>query len=212
MSRFSQFVRGGLAAVALTVLLGGNIGAGCSMGSKVSSIDVPMDYKPRSADTPVMRVPTGQPMKIFVSPTADKRSDTRTIGSNTQGDAPIPVYSAGKSVADFVTDVMKQEMTTAGLEVTDDVTGNQRQVDSEILQFNVTEGGTYKAMVQLRVKVIDPTGKVLWQGVGSGDGSNYGKSKSATNYQETYSDALRRAITKVLAEPKFMEAVSGGQQ
>ena len=211
MSRLSQIVRGGLAAMALMVLLVGSIGAGCSMGSKVSSIDVPMEYKPRTADTPVLRTPTGQPLKIFVSPTTDKRADTRTIGSNTQDDTPIPVYAAGKSVADFVTDVLKQEMTTAGLEVTDDATGNQRQVDSEIVQFSVTEGGTYKAIVQIRIKVIDATGKVLWQGMGPGDGSNFGKSKSATNYQETYSDALRRAITKVLAEPKFIEAVSGGQ-
>lgn len=207
----ARLVRGVLAVGALMVMLGSNLGAGCSTGGNVSSIDVPMEYKPRSADTPVMRTPSGQPLKLYVSPTVDKRADSRTIGSNNQKDTPIPVYAAGKSPGDFVTDVLKQEMTTMGLEVTDEVSSSQRQIDSELIQFNVTEGGTYKAIVQLRLKVVDPTGKVLWQGVGSGDGSNYGKSRSATNYQETYSDALRRAITKILADPKFSDAVSAAQ-
>lgn len=220
MSRLKQMVRqirGAralrtmLATVGLLALLGGNAGAGCSSAGKVSSIDVPMEYKPRSVDGPVLRVPTGEPLKLFVSPTVDKRSDPQTIGENNQDEIAIPVYAAGKTPADFITEVLKQELTAAGLEITDNVSGQQRQIDSELLQFKVTEGGTYKAIVQLRIKVIDATGAVLWQGVGAGDGSNFGKSKSAVNYQETFSDATREAIIKVMADPKFMEAVSGKQ-
>ena len=204
-------VRGVLATAGLAVLLFGNVAASCSMGSKVSSIDVPMEYKPRTAEMPSMRAPTGQPLKIFVSPAVDNRNDPRTIGTNTEDEMPIPVYAAGKTPADFVTDVLKQELTTAGLEVTGDVSSTQRQIDTEIIQFNVTEGNSYKAIVQLRVKIVDPTGKVVWQATGNGEGSNHGKSKSAINYQQTFSDALRRAIGKVMAEPKFVEAVSAGQ-
>jgi len=206
-----RVVRGALAMFGLMALLGGNLGAGCSTSGNVSSIDVPMEYKPRSADSPVLRTPTGTPLKIYVSPTVDNRSDPRTIGQNTEDETPIPVYAAGKTPADFVTEVLKQEMTTAGLEVISDVGGTQRQIDSELLQFKVTEDSNYQGMVQLRLKVVDATGKVLWQGVGNGDGNNYGKSKSAENYQQTFSDALRRAITKILADPKFLDAVSSAQ-
>lgn len=158
-----RVIRGVLGTLGLAVFLGGNVAGSCSMGSKVSSIDVPMEYKPRSADSPVTRTPTGQPLKLYLSPTVDSRNDPRTIGTNTEDETPIPVYAAGKTPADFVTDVLKQEMTTAGLEVTGDVSSTQRQIDSELIQFNVTEGGTYKAIVQIRLKVVDPTGKVLWQ-------------------------------------------------
>lgn len=200
---------GALTIASLLVLVGGN-GAGCGSSGNVSSIDVPMEYNPRSQDMPVMRVPEGDPLKLYISPTADNRNDPRTIGQNTQEETPIPVYAASRTPADFVTSVLKQELTAAGLEVTSDVASTQRQIDSELLQFRVTEGGTYTGIVQVRIKVVDPTGAVLWQGTGTGESSNWGKSKNVENYQQTFSDALREAIVKVMADPKFMDAISAG--
>ena len=42
-------------------------------------------------------------------------------------------------------------------------------------------------------KLVDPTGKEIWTGSYSGEGKNYGSSKSAENYNETLSDAIKNA-------------------
>lgn len=201
--------RNAVGAAAVLMLLGGNVGAGCSNASRTSSIDVPLEFHPRSDDSPplVRLPPTGLP-KVYVSPTADQRTDARMIGQNTEGEIPVPVYAAGRTPADFVTDVLRQQMRSAGLDVAPDVSGSQRQVDSELLQFKVDESNRYRAEVRLSVKVVDPTGGVVWQGVSVGTGSNHGKSKSVTNYQETFSDALQEAINKFLADPAFTRALT----
>jgi hypothetical protein len=198
-----------LGAAGALVLIGGNLGAGCSNASRTSSIDVPLEFRPRSDDSPplVRLPPTGLP-KVYVAPTTDQRTDARTIGQNTEDEIPVPVYAAGRSPADFVTDVLRQEMRSAGLDISADVSGTSRQVDSELLQFRVDESNRYRAEVRLSVKVVDPTGGVVWQGVSVGTGSNHGKSKSITNYQETFSDALRESINKILADPAFTRALT----
>lgn len=198
-----------LGAAGALVLLGGNLGVGCSNASRTSSIDVPLEFRPRSDDSPpLVRLPPNGLPKVYVSPTADQRTDARMIGQNTEDEVPVPVYATGRSPADFVTDVLRQEMRSAGLDVSADVSGTTRQVDSELLQFRVDESNRYRAEVRLSVKVVDPTGGVVWQGVSVGTGSNHGKSKSVTNYQETYSDALRQAVNKILGDPAFTRALT----
>lgn len=208
---WGRAARNALGLAGVLVLLGGNAGAGCSTTAPVTSIDVPLDYRPKSVgSTPVIRVPAGDAAKVYVAPTADKRTDARTLGQNTEDSTPIPVFAASRTPADFVTDVLRQELRSAGLNVAGEASGSQRQVDSEVLQFRVDESNTYKSEVRLAVKVLDPAGQVLWQGVGVGTAGNYGKSKSVVNYQETFSTALQQAIGKILADPAFTQAVSDG--
>ena len=205
-------VRNVLAAAGVLVLVGGSgAGAGCSNATRTSSIDVPLEYRPKGAgDTPLVRMPATGATRVYVSPTTDKRTDARVIGENTEDSIPIPVYAAGKAPADFETDVLRQEMRAAGLDVADEVSGTQRQVESELLQFRVTESSRYQSEVRLAVKVVDPTGQVVWQGVSVGTAGNFGKSKSVTNYQETFSTALQKAIGKILSDPTFTQAMSDG--
>ena len=202
-------VRNVLGLAGALVLLGGNVGAGCFNSNRSSSLDVPLEYRPKSSgDTPVIRIPAGGPPKAYISPTVDKRTDSRLIGQNTEESVPVPVYAAAKTPADFVTDVLRQEMRSAGIEVAADVAAAPRQIDSELLQFRVDESNRYKGEVRLSAKVLDQTGKVLWQGLSVGTAGNFGKSRSITNYQETFSSALQQAIGKILTDPAFTQALS----
>ena len=201
-------VRNVLGAAGVLVLLAA---AGCNVGSagRPSSIDVPLAYRPKDAGgMPIVQLPAAGSTKVYVSPTTDKRADARLIGENTEDAVPVPVYAAGKTPAEFVTDVLRQEMRAAGLDVADEVSGTRRQVDSELLQFRVTESSRYQGEVRLSVKVIDPTGKVVWQGVSVGTAGNFGRSRSVTNYQETFSTALQKAVAKILADPAFTQALT----
>lgn len=206
-------VRNVLAGLGIAVLMGSNVGAGCGNSNKSSTIDVPLEYHPRAADaTPMVRIPNGSGVKILVTPAEDKRDEAekRVIGHNTEdSNNRVPVYASGRTVSDFVAIVLRRQLSDAGLNVTEDMANATRTLASEVRTFEVTEGGSYKGEVRLAFKLVDPTGKVLFEQGYSGSGSNYGQSRSATNYQETFSDAVKEATNRLLGDPGFQAALRG---
>lgn len=198
----------GIAAMAL--LAGTNLGAGCFSSSKPSSLDVPLEYNGKSGDAaPLVSVPQPGSVKLYVSPVTDKREDTKLIGKNVQDSTPIPIYGTGKTISELVTEVLRQELRDSGLDVLNDVSASTRTIETELTRFNVEESGRYSAEVRATVKVVDPTGKVVWQGTVTGTGGNWGKTLNVSNYQETYSKALKEMTMHLLTDSRFVAALSG---
>jgi hypothetical protein len=215
--RRGRVARGFALIAAAATLAGTNLGAGCfgGGGANSSSIDVPLIYIPRNTDeTPQVRLPPGALVKVQIGDTEDKRDEAerRSIGRNVEDAQPIPVYGTGGSVAGFVNKVIQQEVKASGLSVTDDMAVTTRRLASDVKSFEVTEGGSYKGSVQLGFRVIDQTGKPLFDKVYTETSGNHGRSKSAENYQQTFSDAVRQAVLKLLADPDFAASLVDERQ
>jgi hypothetical protein len=156
----------------------------------------------------------GAAVKIQIADTEDKRGDAerRSIGRNVEDGGNIPVFGTGGSVAGFVNKVLQQEVKAARLSVTDDMALITRRLASDVQTFEVIEGSSYKGNVQLNFRVVDQTGKTLLERSYSGSSGNHGRSKSAENYQETFSDAVKEAVDKMLADPDFAAALVDEKQ
>ena len=76
--------------------------------------------------------------------------------------------------------------------------------------FWCDEDQTYDAQVSFTVQVQDKAGHILWNGKTSGDGHNWGKSLNPDNYQETFSDAVVKAVQNLLGVPGFQQALTAG--
>lgn len=213
-----RLIRGALAA-SVAVAAFGLAAGGCnenkdggSGGSAVtSSIDVPLVYKPRDTDpTPMVRLAGGAKATVAVAAAVDKRDDVKLIGKNTESSSERPVIGTGGSVAELVTKVVRQQAKSAGLTVPDDASAaGGFTLATEVQTFEVIESGTYKGTVAVNFKLTDSAGKPVYDRAFSGDAGNYGKSKSAENYQETYSDSLKKAVNQLFADADFKAALSG---
>src|SRR5215212_5724995 len=94
---FGRVLRGVLMSAGVVVSLGITTGASCSSSSNRTSVDIPLEYKPRDADpTPIVRLPNSSQIKIMVETATDKRDepDKRVIGKNVENsNNPLPVIA-----------------------------------------------------------------------------------------------------------------------
>src|SRR3954466_11304098 len=82
---FRRVLRGLLASAGVVVALGITTGASCSNSSSRTSVDVPLEYRPRDAQpTPPFPLTNASQVKIMVETATDKRDepDKRVIGRN----------------------------------------------------------------------------------------------------------------------------------
>ena len=209
---FGRVLRGVLMSAGVVVALAITTGASCSSGGGKTSVDVPLAYKPRDADpTPTVRIPNSSQIKIIVETATDKRdeADKRVIGKNIENsNSPLPVIAVGITPAEHFSNILRKQVRDAGLTVTTDMAVATRMLNPEIVGLELREDNRYYGEVRVNFKLSDPTGKELWTGSYSGEGKNFGSSKSAENYNETLSDAIKNATNKMLADPAFKEALS----
>jgi len=209
---FARVLRGLLLSVGGGVGLGLTTGASCSNSSSRTSVDVPLEYRPRSAEpTPTVHLPNASQVKIMVETASDKRDepDKRVIGKNLENsNSPLPVIAVNITPAEHFSKILRKQVRDAGLTVTDDMAVATRKLDTEIMGLELREDNRYYGEVRVNFKLSDLTGKELWTGSYSGEGTNFGSSKSAENYNETLSDAIKNATNKMLADPSFKEALS----
>ncbi|MDP9174899.1 MAG: hypothetical protein M3O30_13700 [Planctomycetota bacterium] len=182
-------------------------GLACSH-TLVSSLSVPLEFHPKtntggSAATSVQT-------KVFIAPVADLRANPTAIGENREQSTPVPILWAGQSPAEFVRQGVADQFGRDGITIVDAPEKADRIVAITLSRLWATEDQTYDAQVNLGVQVQDPAGKVLWSGTTSGEGSNFGKSLSIENYQETYSEALVKAAQNLIDLPAFHSAVTIG--
>jgi hypothetical protein len=178
---------------------------GCNSAPK-GPISVPLEYRPQHSDPIAGTLPTTD-AKIHLEAVEDKRPNTDEIGKNVQGETPLPVFSSGKSPAEFIRGVLEQELQNFGLEMTDAPEAADRIISVDLTKFYVEESATYEAEVSATAEVRDKRGSTLWKGQMAGAGDNFGRSRSPINYQETLSDATRRAVGSLVTNPKFADAL-----
>jgi hypothetical protein len=191
---------------AFAVLLG--LSSGCNTGGG-GPVNVPLEFRPTHAE-PISGTITATDVKVHLEPVVDKRQNKDQIGQNVEDEAkpPVPVYSSGKSPAEFVHDVLETELKSFGIELTEAAEAADRIVTVDLTKFWAEEGNNYNAEVSGVAQVRDKGGRVKWKGPIGGNGKTFGRSLSPTNYNECLSDATRRTVGALLNNPKFQEALA----
>lgn len=191
-----------LGAAFLAVL---GVQSGCNQGGG-GPVTVPLEFRPEHSE-PLSGSLNAGDVKVYLAPATDKRAEKDTIGKNIEGSTPVPIFSSGKTPPEFVHDVLDEELKNFGVQMADAPETADRVIELELTRFFVEESNNYRAEVKAGVKVVDKGKRVLYQGQVAGDGKTFGRSLSKENYQQTLSDATRRAVGNLFAQPKFQEAL-----
>ena len=186
------------------VLLGVN--AACNTGPK-GPVSVPLQFRPEHAEPLSGSLPTTD-VKVHLEAVKDKRKDQDQIGVNVEDEVPLPVYSSGKSPAEFFREVLENEMSNFGVEMVDAPEAADRIIAVDLNRFWCEEGNNYKGEVSATATVTDKGGQVLWRGPIAGQGTDFGRSRSPANYNSVFSDATRRAVGALILNPKFADALT----
>jgi hypothetical protein len=195
----------GRPAAALVVALVALGTGGCA--AKPKSVTVPLKFRPTSQlnmnsfagdlpDTPVQ-----------IGAVTDSRDNRDKVGENVEDKQPVPVLGGGPEPTEFFRVVMHDLLTKAGLKVTDDAGRAQRALVSELHRFWTQEGDTYEGEVRATIAVNDASGRQLWKGTVNGTAKRFGRSLSAENYQEVFSDAMVNLVEGLLNNAGFRAAL-----
>jgi hypothetical protein len=205
-NRYSSAVvsrRSGMVTLAGAVIA---LGLGCNMAPK-GPVNVPLEFKPEHSE-PLSGSLSGE-VKVHLEAVEDRRENKEEIGVNREDATPIPIYAGGdKTPAEFIHDVVEEELKNFGADVTDAPEAADRVVEMELRKFFVEETNNYRAEVSAAVEVRDKGGRSLWKQVVSGQGRTFGRSLKAENYQQTLSDATRRMIEQLFNNPNFQSALA----
>lgn len=144
-------------------------------------------------------------VRIQVEPFTDKRDDAELIGRNLNK-VPIRKVTTREDVPRFVTYQVKQQLSGLGLTVVE--SGGTSIMRGEVKKFFAEENSRYNATVELRVSIVDPSGKVLWVVETTGTSSRFGIGYKAANYYEVLSDALIGAVHEMVRNPNFKRALT----
>jgi hypothetical protein len=185
--------------------------AGCETPSKLSSLDVPLVFRPENA-TPghYGQVPASPGLKLSLPPVADERDVKDRIGQNTElaGKEPRPILATSVTPAEYMHSVLMQELTTAGYGPVPDGSGANRVLSVRLKRFFTTEANKYDCEVVVAAEVRDQSGAVLWKGDARGASENWGRSMSPKNYQGCFTDAAIDVVADLLGNKQFQAAMS----
>jgi hypothetical protein len=107
----------------------------------------------------------------------------------------------------FVAGALKTCLSAWGVQLSPDA---DLALTGEIANFFVKEDNRYNADINIRFRLENKTGTVLWEGVAMGHASTWGTSASAENYIQVLSDAMRLLSADLAGNGAFQEAWSGG--
>jgi hypothetical protein len=144
--------------------------------------------------------------KVHFDTFVDTRQNPGLVGENREKPANILAVTTSTSVAEFVTQHIRDSVHAAGVQTVD---GGEADVivSGEIREFFVTETNQYRGSLGLFVTAKNSQGKEIWSGVILGAADNFGRSYKAYNYYETMSNMVLRATYNLLANPGFHQAL-----
>jgi hypothetical protein len=203
-SKFSRRV--GMFALGAAIFALCGVQSGCNQGGG-GPVTVPLEFRPEHSEALSGPSLGGGDVKVYLAPATDKRAEKDTIGKNVEGSTPVPIYSSGKTPPEFVHDVLQDELKNFGVQMADAPEVADRTITLELTRFFVEESSNYNAEVKAQVEVKDKGGRSLYHGQIAGDGKTFGRSLSKENYQQTLSDATRRAVGNLINQPKFAESL-----
>ena len=136
----------------------------------------------------------------FALTVRDLRRDPTAIG-RVEEDGHI--VRTSDNVVGFVSMHIGDYMERSGARMRENPVAN---VDIEILELQVVEGGTFQATTQLRV-VVRRGSEDGWQHVYQGKGTRWGRTHNPENYNEALSNALEEATLAIIADGEFGQAL-----
>jgi hypothetical protein len=172
------------------------------------SLYLPLTWRPTDDlnDMPksALDVFTGQ--RVRIATFTDGRPVKDNVGANMEEKSPRPVLTQD-SVGQFVSMQTANILRKNG--VTIDSMDATRTIQGEVVQFFVTEENTYQADVVVKVTVENALGNLMWQGVIKGHARRFGHSFLPENYHEALSNAVLGAVTDLLENKEFQQAMRG---
>lgn len=179
---------------------------GC--GNKSSSLSVPLKFRPTSQLNMSGFAGDLPDTKVHVGPVNDVRDNKDQIGENVEESTPKPIYvGGGAEPGQWVQQYMGELLTKAGLQVTDNRGEADRVLLTDLHHFWTRETNTYESEIRATIIVQEKGGRQLWKGTINGTAERFGKSLSAENYQEVYSDALVNMMQNLLNNPGFRNSL-----
>lgn len=108
------------------------------------------------------------------------------------------------NVAQYTSSRIADMLLAAGARLNEPATTN---VDADLLEYRVDEGGTFKGLVRIRV-AVRRDGAVVWTGTYDGTSKRWGKDYSPENFNEALSNALAEATSKLVQDEGFGRALA----
>ncbi len=169
--------------------------------------NIPLKWSPTQGFAELGPLDVGGPLltaRVRFELLGDTRQNPSLIAENREKAQPRPV-TTNESVADFVTQHLKDTVHGAGVNVVED--GGDVSISGEISEFFVAETNQYHGNLSmlLHVKV---KGKEVWSGVITGGAENFGRSYKADNYYETMSNMVLAAAHNLLASAALHDALT----
>ena len=170
----------------------------------------PLVWKPTSALLPAAGTVNLTPfanVKIAFQPLADHRTEKGLLGENVEKAKPRFVGTSD-DVALFVTKRLLALLQEPGLPLAEKAEGATTVLSGDLLRFHVTEKDTYQGEFRAMLQ-IQSEGKLLWKGLAVGQATRFGRSYKAENYHEALCDSLVDAVSRLITDKGFLEALAG---
>ena len=114
------------------------------------------------------------------------------------------VVRTNDNVAEYCTTKMGEMLASAGARLNE-----QKPVavlETELLEYNVVEGGTFHGIVRIRA-IIRRGADPAWARMYMGKSTRWGKSHSPDNFNEALSNALADATQQMVKDVEFARAL-----
>jgi hypothetical protein len=155
--------------------------------------------------------PISAAMRLWINPVIDRHPEGTQIGvSQEEDDAPVYFGPTGLPPADFVRAALVPVLSAYAVPVAPDANTHTHVLQVEMTRFFTVEGNTYQATIGGQVILADRTGQILWQAELVGNGKRWGRTFTAINYQQVFSDAALDFGGKLALDPGFRAAMNTG--
>jgi len=187
------------------------IGAGKGMESIVGLKDkhrvLTLKYIPSVVVKEALTTPLNK--KVFIADVINESVKPEVVGENTEdSDRPITIYSKEASeAAAFAKAALVKELSNAGMAINTAQANADRVIKITLVKFWCQETETYKSVIRVKVSIQDQYGKELYAAIYTGSAQNFGRSLSAENYNQTFSDSVAGVAEEMLKDQALIKAL-----
>lgn len=199
-----------MTAAVFAAATGGALVSGCASTPDVMVLS--LTYRPTNA--PDMGKLTGaQPIapttRVWINPVLDQHPEGSRIGiSNEEDGAPVYFGPNGLPPADFLRAALVQALPAYAVPIHEDPNTATHVLEIRMSRFWSVESNLYQTWITASVFLADKAGNVLWQAEITGSGKRWGRTFSADNYLQSFSDAALDFAGNLAINPQFRAAAA----
>jgi hypothetical protein len=150
-------------------------------------------------------------MRVWINPVVDRHPEGTQIGvSQEEDNSPVYFGANGLPPADFVRAALVPVLSAYAVPVAADTNSHTHVLQIEMNRFWTVEDSKYQATIGGSAVLADRAGQVLWKGEIVGTSSRWGRTFTAVNYQQAFSDAALDFGGKLALDPGFRAAMNVG--